>query len=190
MTDEPAASSPPPKPHKAPHKNKSRAPIRPLNFGTLALSVGGLGFLRPAPGTWGSVPPPAIVGVLVLAGAGDAVLFSVAGALMVLSSFACVAWGRYAESRFGLKDAPEVVADETAGVCPGVCAAIWLGETDVERLGLLAGAFVLFRISDIFKPWPARQLEALPYGWGVLIDDVMAGVYSAAALAAIGYFLL
>jgi phosphatidylglycerophosphatase A len=44
------------------------------------------------------------------------------------------------------------------------------------------GAFVLFRIADIIKPWPARRLETLPHGWGVLIDDLAAAVYAMLAM--------
>jgi phosphatidylglycerophosphatase A len=41
-----------------------------------------------------------------------------------------------------------------------------------------AVAFVLFRVLDVFKPYPARQFEALPGGWGIMTDDVMAGIYA------------
>jgi phosphatidylglycerophosphatase A len=40
-----------------------------------------------------------------------------------------------------------------------------------------AAGFVLFRVLDVFKPWPARQLESLPGGWGIMGDDLMAGIY-------------
>jgi phosphatidylglycerophosphatase A len=40
----------------------------------------------------------------------------------------------------------------------------------------LLGAFLLFRVFDILKPWPANQLQALPKGWGILADDLAAGV--------------
>jgi phosphatidylglycerophosphatase A len=166
-----------------PEKNAVRAPLRPLNAATLALSVGGLGFLRPAPGTWGSMPPPAIAGILVLAGAGTGTMHAVVAGLLVLSSVACVLWGRYAEERFGRKDAAEVVADETAGVCPAVFVAIAMAEGLLVQCAALAGAFLLFRVFDIIKPAPARQLESLPAGWGVLIDDLVAGVYAALVLA-------
>jgi len=166
-----------------PEKNASRAPLRPLNLPSLALSVGGLGFLRPAPGTWGSMPPPAIVAALGLAGMGATGLHLVTFLLLVLSSIACVAWGAYAETRFGRKDAAEVVADETAGVCPAVFVAIAMTSETWPRLIALAGAFLLFRVFDILKPWPARRLEELREGWGVLIDDLVAGVYAALVLA-------
>ena len=49
------------------------------------------------------------------------------------------------------------------------------------RVSLAVGAaFVLFRIFDIIKPWPARGLQRVPGGWGILIDDLIAGLYAAA----------
>ena len=51
-------------------------------------------------------------------------------------------------------------------------------------------AFLLFRIFDIVKPWPARQLEALPGGTGIVMDDVMAGIYAALVLYGLGWFNL
>ncbi len=161
--------------------------MRPLNLASLSLSVGGLGFLRPAPGTWGSLPPPAIAGVLMLAGVADTVAAGVVAVMLVASGVACVLWGRYAEVRFGRKDAAEVVADETAGVAPATILAVLMTQGLVGGLAALAGAFLLFRVFDILKPWPARQLEALPAGWGVLIDDLVAGVYAAIVL---GFVLL
>ncbi len=169
------------------HKNKFRAPLKPFDLPTAALSVGGLGFLRPAPGTWGSAAPVAIVGLLVLAGSGQGALYLATAVMLALSSLACVAWGGYAEERFGLKDAPEVVADESAGVCLPLLAGFPVATTIPEWLAVLAAAFLLFRLFDIIKPWPARQLEVLPAGWGVLLDDLMAGVYAALAMAALGW---
>ena len=50
----------------------------------------------------------------------------------------------------------------------------------------LLGGFLLFRLFDIVKPFPARQAERIPRGWGIMLDDVVAGVYGLAALAVIG----
>ncbi|GAB4547302.1 MAG: phosphatidylglycerophosphatase A [Phycisphaerales bacterium] len=174
-------------------KNRHRAPLRPFDVPTVALSVFGLGFLRPAPGTWGSLPTPALVALLLLAGAPWWAVTMAGAALLVLSSVACVAFGRYAEARFGRKDASEVVCDETAGVSlallfiPHDLAARCVLDPANPLPALLwtalitGAAFVLFRISDILKPQPARALETLPHGWGVLVDDLVAGVYSAIA---------
>lgn len=164
-------------------KNRHRAPVRPFNLPTALLTSGGLGFLRPAPGTWGSMPPGAIVGVMALAGASAGAMLWTTGVVLALSCVICVAWGRYAETRFGRKDAAEVVIDETAGVSLGVVVAIAMAGGLVELIVWLGASFLLFRVFDIVKPWPARQLEKLPHGWGVLIDDMAAGVYAAAVLA-------
>ncbi len=164
------------------HKNEHRAPIRPLNAPTLALSTLGLGFLRPAPGTWGSVPPPVIAFVLMLLGGNWLSINLVVVGLLLLGSAACVGFGRYAETRFGLKDAPEVVADETAGVCLPLLLWPALPVGPAEAAAYCAGAFVLFRIFDIIKPWPVARLEKLPHGWGVLVDDLMAGIYAMIAM--------
>lgn len=169
----------------ADHKNKARASVRPLNFRTLALTTAGLGFLRPAPGTWGSVPPVAIAALMFSLGVALPVAAGVTTGLLLAACVTCVAFGVYAESRFGRKDAAEVVADETAGVCLPVLAVI-LGQADSpERWWALAGAFVLFRLFDIAKPWPMPRLERLPFGWGVLLDDLVAGVYAAVLIIVI-----
>jgi phosphatidylglycerophosphatase A len=185
----------------AAHKNTHRAPIRPLNHRTLSLTSLGLGFLRPAPGTWGSLPPPAIAWALMLLGQPASTFIAVLGALFVISCVLCVAFGGYAEARFGRKDAAEVVIDETAGQAltlllpvlvlmrlPDAAPAAVLGTSLPLWLGaaLYAGTgFVLFRVLDILKPWPARSLENLPAGWGVLADDLMAGLYAAGILTAL-----
>jgi len=95
--------------------------------------------------------------------------------------------GEEAERRFGAKDAAEVVIDETAGVCLPVLAGLalpGLAATDQAArwlwiLGAMAASFLLFRVLDIVKPWPARRLERLHAGWGVLADDLAAGAYAA-----------
>ena len=51
-----------------------------------------------------------------------------------------------------------------------------------EIILMVAVGFGAFRLFDIFKPWPCRQLEELPAGWGILADDLMAGVYAAGVL--------
>lgn len=170
-------------------KNKLRAPLFPLNARTLALTSMGLGFLRPAPGTWGSMPPVGLVIVLMLFDAGAVTVNIVLGVVLLVSCVLCVMYGEYAEERFGRKDAGEVVIDETAGQCvplfviPLSAYASMEPMTGFIRAALMCGsAFLLFRVFDIIKPWPARRLESLPAGWGVLADDLVAGLYAAAVM--------
>ena len=75
----------------------------------------------------------------------------------------------------GLKDPQIVCIDEVAGVL------ITLAAAPNRWQGLLAGV-VLFRVFDQFKPFPARRAESLPEGWGVMMDDVFAGMWGALIL--------
>ena len=145
----------------------------------LLLSGFGTGYLPIAPGTWGSA---AVVGIYLLAGwrrPDQTVLLAILAVIAVLSSIACVAFGRLGEMVWNKKDPSECVADEWAGQA---VALMWMPL--LPRMGFLGlaivagGSFVAFRMFDIFKPPPARQLEKLPRGWGVLLDDIAAGIYA------------
>lgn len=143
------------------------------------LTVFGLGRMRPASGTWGSMPAVVIGGALIVlvqqsAFPGEGYRAAMAlGALWF--SLVCVLWGADAEARWG-EDPSEVVADEMAGqfvtllMIPGAM----LG-TGWSTLLTLLGAFFLFRSFDILKPWPAGAMQRIPGGWGVLLDDIVAG---------------
>ena len=80
------------------------------------------------------------------------------------------------EAEDGIKDPQTIVTDEVAGY--------WATLALVPRpdLAALVVAFFVFRFLDVWKPPPARQFERLPSGWGVLLDDVMSGVYGAGIL--------
>ena len=75
-----------------------------------------------------------------------------------------------AEHHFGGIDPRPVVIDEVVGML------MTLALHPVNVAGALVG-FLVFRVLDVVKPWPARRLELLPGGWGVVMDDAMAGVY-------------
>jgi phosphatidylglycerophosphatase A len=82
----------------------------------------------------------------------------------------------------GLKDPQFVVVDEVIGQWIALA-----GAASLNWKSFLA-AFALFRLFDIWKPPPVRQLESLPGGWGINLDDVMAGVYAALVLWAAARF--
>jgi phosphatidylglycerophosphatase A len=94
-------------------------------------------------------------------------------------------WAATLEARnSGRKDPGHIVIDEVAGQ--------WItlaGATAISWRALLFG-FLLFRLFDIWKPAPVRQLEAIPEGAGIMADDIMAGVYGAVVLYLAGYFHL
>lgn len=157
-------------------------------FGKLMVTSGGLGLLRPAPGTWGSLPPCALAFVLILAGIaptghglGASIIYHAALVLvLIVFSLACVLFGDCAEITFGKKDPGSVVADETAGQCFSLMflplASI---ATPVRAAITIAMAFLAFRILDILKPWPARGLQKHRAGWGILLDDLASGIQAA-----------
>lgn len=165
---------------------------QPPSFTLRAATTFGLGYCRPASGTWGSLPPVAIAFGMALAGqAGTVVWYALQVSVLITFSLACVLAGREAEARFGKKDPGQVVADETAGMAlvllfvpPGL-----LGQP-VHAFAWLAGAFVLWRLADIIKPWPANALQRLPAGWGILIDDLVAGLYAGVLMLILGLPLI
>jgi phosphatidylglycerophosphatase A len=79
-------------------------------------------------------------------------------------------------------DPGHVVIDEVAGQW------IALIYSRVNLNHLLAG-FLFFRLFDIMKPWPARQLESMPAGWGIMLDDVAAGVYALLLMLALQHWI-
>ncbi len=71
-----------------------------------------------------------------------------------------------------------MVVDEVAGQWLTCLIALpWAPLTKPSgALGFAAAAFILFRVFDVLKPWPIRRLETLPGGWGIVADDLAAGV--------------
>jgi len=88
-------------------------------------------------------------------------------------------WAAGRAARYlGRHDPQTVVVDEISGQ---LIALLGIGAAVAEWKYLLAG-FILFRVFDIWKPWPVRQAEQLPGGWGIMADDWMAGIYAALGL--------
>jgi len=134
----------------------------------LCATVLGVGYAPFAPGTFGSAAGLLLWMVLPSSPAVHAVVIVV---IFGLGSWA----GTIAEAHFGRRDPGQVVIDEVMGML------ITLFLNPVHLSGAIA-AFLLFRIADIVKPWPANQLERLPGGIGVMADDGMAAVYANVAL--------
>jgi phosphatidylglycerophosphatase A len=132
----------------------------------------GAGFGKPGPGTWGSVAAT-LLWFLVVRGAHLSALqiavVSIAGALLALA--VGIPAGTIVARESEREDPGHVVLDEVCGVwiVLAACPPNW-------PHALLA--LLLFRVFDIIKPWPARQLEQLHGGTGIMLDDVAAGVYA------------
>ena len=131
----------------------------------------GVGLAPKAPGTFGS-----LVGPLIVAGwqslsrpIYESVIVALSGVLLG------VAAAQRTARRCGQEDPGCVVCDEVAAF------AIVFALVPVTWTTGVIG-FVWFRVFDIAKPWPIRRLERLPGGWGIMADDLLAGVFAAAAL--------
>ena len=151
----------------------------------LLLSCFGLGWLPIAPGTWGSLPPTGIFVLLCYLGVSAEVISVVMGVCVLVGSAICVALAPASIEATGRKDPGEVVVDEFAGQSVTFIAAGMI--TGMPFIVTAAAGFLLFRLFDIVKPWPARSLEKLPLGWGILADDLMAGVYAGVLLHCASY---
>ncbi len=132
------------------------------------------------------MPPVVAFAVLAHLDASAAVIAAVMAAFVVGASVACVACVPAVAALAGRTDPGEVVIDEVAGQAVVFLIAVWFLPADLSMkqccLVAVVG-FLLFRAFDITKPWPIRKLEALPEGWGVLADDLLAGVFAAAVLS-------
>ncbi|HTO70952.1 MAG TPA: phosphatidylglycerophosphatase A [Myxococcota bacterium] len=135
----------------------------------LALATGaGSGYAPVAPGTFGSLVGVALWALWRALGGVSQTGYALGCAL--LAAVGVWAAGR-AEVIFGRHDDGRITIDEVAGM---LLSLAWLpARPEVAGLG-----FVLFRLFDIWKPFPARRAERLPGGLGVVADDLVAGVYA------------
>jgi len=137
----------------------------------LIATCGGIGYLKPAPGTWGSAA------ALLPAWA----IHSQLGSLGLLAAtalvFALGCWAAGAHIRaIGREDPSEIVIDEVPGQW------LVLVPAPAEALPYLLG-FLAFRLLDIWKPWPARWADRSVHGGiGCMLDDLLAAVYGCAAM--------
>ncbi|MEO5333708.1 MAG: phosphatidylglycerophosphatase A [Magnetococcus sp. YQC-5] len=140
-------------------------------------TVGGVGYIPWAPGTFGTLAAVPLAWLAQQWGGGVAegvVLLLVSGIGTWAADVSCRILGR--------KDPSEVVIDEVAGLLLAMMFAsqgwIWF-----------VVGFALFRLFDIWKPWPVHALERLPGGWGVMADDWAAGIYAGLFLLLLARFL-
>lgn len=141
------------------------------------LTFGFIGYFPIAPGTAGS-----IIGVLISYFLyqkfpyieGQAVLVLLIILLTVLGAYLC---GKYNQLLFGKEDPGKVVVDEVAGVLIATSLPNIILQERVSWWYFLAG-FMLFRFFDITKILGIKRLEKIPNGWGVMLDDTLAGMYS------------
>lgn len=155
-----------------------------MNIATLIGTVGGVGYLRPAPGTWGSFAALPLVWILHTLGGFP---------LLLIATVVVIAAGIWATGVMTAgkddHDPSEIVIDEVAGQFIALMAIsypAWAHDISITALwpGWVAG-FVLFRLFDITKPGPIGWADRRGDALGVMLDDLIAGVF-----AAIGVILL
>lgn len=162
---------------KRKNKGGSGRPAR-FTLPTLTATFFFSGYLRPASGTWGSLAALPALYLLHIWGS-----FPLVAVATVAVFF--IGWWATAQHVAGAQnhDPSEVVIDEVAGqwlaLWP-VSAGAWSRGVEVDALwpGWVT-AFIAFRLFDILKPWPANRADALSTPFGVMLDDIFAGLYAA-----------
>jgi phosphatidylglycerophosphatase A len=154
----------------------SRGPL----WATLIATFFGIGRLRPGPGTWGSLATVLLWSAVAFQLA-PTLRTPVAIALALLVIVIGIPAATQVSRSSGSKDPQFVVIDEVAGQLIALVAVPLAWKT------FLVG-FILFRVFDIVKPPPVRQLERLPEGIGIVLDDVAAGIYALAIMQLLLHF--
>jgi phosphatidylglycerophosphatase A len=145
-------------------------------LGLAVATVCGVGYAPVAPGTFGSAAGLLVWWLLPAS--------PVVQGIAIVALFIAGSWGgNIAERHFGRTDPGQVVIDEVMGML------ITLFLNPVGWVGALA-AFLLFRVFDVIKPYPANRLERLHGGVGVMADDAMAAVYANLVLRAAVYWVI
>jgi phosphatidylglycerophosphatase A len=138
-------------------------PLRRL--GVFVATCAHVGYAPVAPGTFGSLVA-LVLYYLIRRQQSTTIELGAIAVIVVIGLWSATE----AEHHFGGIDPGPVVIDEVVGML------MTLALHPVNIWGAIAGFFI-FRVLDIVKPWPARRLELLPGGFGVVLDDMMAGVY-------------
>jgi phosphatidylglycerophosphatase A len=150
--------------------------MKPTDYLALAISTFGVGYLPLAPGTWGS-----LVAVGIFLGFAEVLngnaLVAVVLVSIVVVTFAGIWAASRTEALANRKDPSKVVVDEVAGQLISLFPLTLFTHWSIVAVII---SFILFRFFDIVKPYPARRLEALKGGLGIMCDDLIAGVYAAA----------
>ena len=179
--------------HKPDIKKSNPCPPCPSSASILEkcvywLGIGlGSGLPKKAPGTWGTVGGLVVALPMLLLGFWGFLIITVIGCLV--GSYIC---GKTSEL-MGVHDDPHIVFDEWVGMWIALLPSVWLmfgfvpdDKADLAYLHpsltlLFIIAFVLFRLFDIIKPFPIKWVDSnVSGGFGILIDDVLAGIMSAA----------
>ena len=174
-----------------------RKPIGPLDYLSLGVTTFGVGYLPLAPGTWGSIVGVgiylAVAGIVATVSLGVKVQISGLGwdpfvswihAIILIAFLLFTLLGVWAAGRatqlLGNSDPSQAVVDEVIGQL-----IVFLFVPFGIAWPMILAGFLLFRLFDIWKPYPIDYLQVLPGGIGVCADDILAGVYAGVCLSVI-----
>lgn len=130
----------------------------------------GCGYLKPGPGTWGSLLALVI-----------AYFWSIPLTFIIFTALIGIYICQKAEENLEEHDSPKIVFDEVVGM--------WLATWNIPLI-FFPIAFILFRIFDIKKFYPINNLQKLPGGLGIMLDDIAAGIVARLIIGIIIYFFL
>ena len=139
-------------------------------------TVLGIGLLRPGPGTWASIAAGGVAMAIILSVPANLLTWSFVGAA-IIASLLCLISAPAAVRHFSSGDPGPVVMDEVAGTWVAI-AFIPASTLAASPMTAVIVAVLLFRVFDIAKPWPVSWFERLPGAFGIIADDLAAGVFA------------
>jgi phosphatidylglycerophosphatase A len=149
--------------------------MKPTDYLALAIATWGVGYLPLMPGTYGSLVAVGIFLGFTQIVKGNALIAVVLVSIVVVT-FAGIWAASRTEALDNRKDPRKVVVDEVAGQLISLLPLTLFAQWSIVAVII---SFILFRFFDIVKPYPARRLEELKGGLGIMCDDLIAGVYAA-----------
>ncbi len=152
-----------------------------MNLSILISTLLGVGYFPKAPGTAGTVVAACIYWLLPISWLVEFPTNLIFVIVVLILGLISVFFVSKAEEKLG-HDSGKIVIDEFLGY---MIAVAFLPKSFI----VLILSFILFRIFDIIKPEPVNMLQKLPKGWGVLADDLMAGIYTNAAIRIVLSFI-
>jgi phosphatidylglycerophosphatase A len=162
-------------------------PTRKTRWAWLTATFFGAGYGHPGPGTYGSIAAVLLWYFAAHLFHPNAAMLAIATTIAAIAITAIgIPASTIAARESGRKDPGFVVIDEVAGQLFALVLTPALGIHAWKHAAL---ALALFRILDIFKPWPIRRLEALPEGTGIMLDDVAAGLLALLCGVALNRYL-
>jgi phosphatidylglycerophosphatase A len=162
---------------------RNQPPTQLQRMAVSCATVLGIGLLRPGPGTWASIVAGVAALIIILCVPPDFISFTLIVAAITASAL-CLVSAPAAVRHFSSGDPGPVVIDEVAGTWLTI-ALVPASTLAVSPIAGVILSVLLFRVFDIAKPWPVSWFERLPGAFGIIADDLAAGVFAGILAAAL-----